>query len=137
MSNNLLYTEINQSRSKTLEYFKILKHYNISYIFVLVTTNSSTLVLEPSNDVRLISTPGYPGYYPSYTNRRFVVVVPEGYNVKLNVLDLYIRSGCYNDYIDIYDGNITFYNDYTKKGISLLLELLTICFDFRRLCLWF
>ena len=72
--------------------------------FVLVTTNSSTIVLEPSYDVQLISSPGYPGNYPSYTERRFVVVAPEGYNVKLEVLDLYIRSGCYYSYIYIYEG---------------------------------
>ena len=77
---------------------------NVLYLFVSVTTNSSTMVLEPSNDVRLISTPGYPSSYPSYTERNFVVVTPEGYNVKLDVLDLHIPSGCYYHYINIYDG---------------------------------
>ena len=72
-------------------------------IFLLVTTNSSTIQLESSR-VQLISSPGYPSYYPRYTQRRFFIRAPEGYNVKLDVLDLWIPSGCYNDHIEIYDG---------------------------------
>ena len=84
--------------------FKQLSFYSTCHGFFSVIRNSTSIELDSSHDVKLISSPGYPGYYPRYTEMRFVVVAPEGYNVKLDVLDLYIPSGCYNDYIYIYDG---------------------------------
>ena len=78
-----------------------MKQFNA--IFFSVNTNSSTIELV-SSGVQLISSPGYPRYYPSYTQKAFFIVAPEGYTIKLNVLDFDIRSGCSYNRISIYDG---------------------------------
>ena len=68
-----------------------------------MTDQSSTTVLGNKNDLKVLSSPGYPSNYPHNTYITFIVYSPEGSNVKLEFLDLYIESYC-DDPIYIYDG---------------------------------
>ena len=83
--------------------FQIGNILNLIRFFFSVNTNSSTVELV-SSGVQLISSPGYPRYYPSYAQKAFFIVAPEGYTVKLDVLDFDIRSGCSYNRISIVDG---------------------------------
>ena len=69
-----------------------------------MTDKNSTTVLGNENDVKVLTSHDYPSYYPHNTNLMFTVRSPDGSNVKLDFLDFYIESGCYDDSVHIYDG---------------------------------
>ena len=73
------------------------------HLLILVTTTSSTMTLQ-TGDVKLISSPHWPGGYPYYTYRSFTVYAPQYSVVKLEVLYLHLRSSCSYDTLTIYDG---------------------------------
>ena len=64
---------------------------------------TSTIVLEKVNDVKALSTPGYPNDYPANAYIRFIVLSPAGSVIKLDFLNLFLSSGC-EDRINTYDG---------------------------------
>ena len=64
---------------------------------------TSTIVLEKVNDVKALSTPGYPNDYPANAKITFTVLSPEGSRIKLDFLNLFLSSGC-EDRINTYDG---------------------------------
>ena len=73
------------------------------HLLISVTTTSATMTLE-TGDVKLISSPRWPENYPYYTYRSFTVYAPQNSIVKLEVLDLHLRSSCSYDTLTIYDG---------------------------------
>ena len=102
----------------------IYLHCKCSFV-ISVTTSSSTLHLQ-TGDVRLISSPGWPGTYPSYTSRTFRVYSPQYSVVKLEVLDLHLRSSCSYDYLTVYDGKLVQYNFFHLQhfaSFSLIMQI--------------
>ena len=72
-------------------------------IILVVTDESSTTILGNENDLKVLTSPDYPSNYPHNTYITFTVYSPEGSNVKVDILDLYIEYYC-DDPIYIYDG---------------------------------
>ena len=70
---------------------------------ISVTTIGSSITLA-RNDVRLISSPNWPSYYPPSANRTSIISSPEGSGVKLVVLDLSLESSCSYDIVYLDDG---------------------------------
>ena len=69
----------------------------------------------------MISSPNYPGNYPSNTNCNWTIEVPEGFTVSLQFNDFLIEptSSCYYDYIKVFDGpnqDGSFLGKYCRTG---------------------
>ena len=87
-----------------------------------VADESSIIVLENINDLKVLSSPDYPYNYPSNADVTFIVLAPEGSFVKLDFLELDLPSEC-DDKIETFDGKLRFFlkKDNKSKFIDSLL----------------
>ena len=79
-----------------------------------VADESSIIALEKINDLKVLSSPGYPDNYPANANVTFTVLSPEGIFVKLDFLDLHIHPNC-DDRIETFDGKLSLYSREGQK----------------------
>ena len=93
---------------------------SVIFIFISVTTVSSTITLTTTKEFQAISFPNYPNEvrYPTNTVLRFTIQSPEGSFIQLNVLDFdWERFDCRYPLL-IYNGKLyyTIYKPIREKN---------------------
>ena len=83
---------------------QILLKFEILLFPLSVTDESSTTILANENDFKVLTSPSYPNSYPDNAEVTFVILSPEGTNVKLDFLDLDIQESWSQAVLYIYDG---------------------------------
>ena len=74
-----------------------------------VADESSTIILENVDDLKVLSSPDYPNNYPHNASVTFTVLSPKDSIVKLDFLELSVHSGC-DDRIELFNGKLRLYS---------------------------